>query len=263
MRTIVIVFFFVFSICILHAQNSDSKIEKVAFDSTTIEQINTNCYPCITCEIIQSIYKKHFDELKHYYDFKTEKPAIYSEEEQIVYNMLFEFMTSSMKDIQSKVLDSLFREKIHLKKTYNFFNFDSYLSEILQKVSNLNFTNQSTTYDYVKMEDYFLEFLYVIKDCPNQLIVSFKIESNAFFSFNILKVINEFKNANIDYIYLTSDDSEILAKYYPQETHYNRYIYVLSHYSLGKNYTAPCNRAYSIYKWDRSNLQSQRWIRMK
>lgn len=264
MYTVVIVLFLICSTNVLMGQNSDSKIAIVTFDSTVIEQINTDNYPCITCEIIQSIFKKHFDELKHYDDFRIRKPAVYTEEEQIVYNMLFEFMTSSMKNIQSKVLDSLFRERIHLKRTYNFFNFDSYISEILDKVSNLNFTTLTTTSEYVNMEYYFLNFLYDLKDCPNQLIVSFKIETNAYFSFKIKQVIDEFKYIHkSDYIYLCSKDDELLAKYYPQETHHNRYIFVLSHYSLGKNYTAPCNRAYSIYKWDRSNLQSQRWIRMK
>lgn len=264
MRTIVIVLLYICSICILHAQNSDSKLENVAFDSTIIEQINTNSYPCITCEIIQSIYKKHFDELQHYADFKTIKPAVYTEEEQIVYNSLFEFMNYSMKEIQTKLLDSNFREKIQLKKEYNLLNYDSYISEILDKVANLNINNDKNALNYSEMQSYFIMFLYVLKDCPNQLIVSFEIESNAYFSFNTVNIIDEFKyELQIDYIYVCLKDSELLGKYYPQKTHHNTNIFVLSNYLLGINFQAPCNRAYSIYKWDRSNLQSQRWIRMK
>lgn len=261
MRTIVIVLFLICSICVLQAQNSDSKIEKVAFDSTTIEQINTNCYPCITCEIIQSIYKKHFEELQHYADLRIRKPAVYTDEEQIIFNMLLDFMSYSVEDIYLRIMDSTFIEKAK-DMTYKrpLFNaYDCLLSRLQDVIIYYKQNQQELPYENYKIYNSFLSFLDELKNCPNQFIVSYDITCNQdFFLFDLYN--------NYPYISLNSKYNEPISKSFPYgEVYKDDYFQINldSFYSLGKNYQAPCNRAYSIYKWDRSNLQSQRWIRMK
>ena len=260
MSSIVISLIIIFSICILQAQNSSQKFEKVVFDSTTIEQINTNSYPCITCEIIQSIYKKHYDELKHYEDFKIRKPAVYTEEEQIVFNILLEFMNYSVKDIYSRIMDSSFIQKtkdITYKRAFNEYDFlKSLLKDVIiyyeHKLKEQPFENSKIYYT-------FLSFLDELKNCPNQFTVSYDITlRHDFFLFDLY---NKYQ-----YIYLDSKYNEPISKAFPYgEAYKDEYFHINldSYYLLGKNFTTPCTRAYSIYKWDKSNLQSQRWIRMK